>query len=56
MTPRVAVVTGGLTGIGLACAKLLSDAGHKVVVGSRRGADDILAQPLLDRGDAAAVR
>ena len=43
MPPRVALVTGGLTGIGLASAKALCDAGHRVAVCSRRGADDAVA-------------
>lgn len=40
MKPKVAIVTGGLTGIGLSCAKALSDASHMVAVGSRRGTAD----------------
>ena len=36
MNRRVAVVTGGLTGIGLECAKKLNKAGNTVIVGSRR--------------------
>ncbi len=39
---RVAVVTGGLTGIGLAAAKALADQGHHVAVGSRQ-ADNVHA-------------
>ena len=34
---RVAIVTGGLTGIGLAAAKALAGAGHQVAIGSRQG-------------------
>lgn len=34
--PRVAVVTGGMTGIGLATVQALMAAGHKVAVGARR--------------------
>ena len=37
-TGRVAVVTGGLTGIGLATAQALHAAGHRVAIGTRRGA------------------
>ena len=37
---RTAIVTGGLTGIGLASAVALRNAGHRVAVGSRRGDDD----------------
>jgi NAD(P)-dependent dehydrogenase (short-subunit alcohol dehydrogenase family) len=39
---RVAVVTGGLTGIGLAAAKALADQGHHVAVGARQ-ADNVHA-------------
>lgn len=35
LVPRVAFVTGGTRGIGLACAIALADAGHRVAVGSR---------------------
>jgi NAD(P)-dependent dehydrogenase (short-subunit alcohol dehydrogenase family) len=37
MTDRVALVTGGLSGIGLAAARALAEAGHRVAVCSRRG-------------------
>jgi len=40
LTKRVAIVTGGLTGIGLAAAVALQNAGHRVAVGSRRGTED----------------
>lgn len=46
MTTRVAVVTGGLTGIGLASAKVLMDMGHKVAVCSRRGHEDSVAHDV----------
>ena len=36
MSKRIAVVTGGLSGIGLECAKELKKAGNTVIVGSRR--------------------
>lgn len=39
MKQRVAVVTGGLQGIGLAIARALTDNGARVAVGSRRGAE-----------------
>jgi len=65
--PRVAAVTGGLVGIGLACAKALADQGFRVAVGARRGGDrqshaaataalgaDALVLPL-DVRDAASV-
>jgi NAD(P)-dependent dehydrogenase (short-subunit alcohol dehydrogenase family) len=44
MTLRTAIVTGGLTGIGLAAARALSAAGFRVAVGSRRGRGDPLAE------------
>ena len=37
MKQRVAIVTGGLQGIGLAVAKTLADRGTRVAIGSRRG-------------------
>ena len=39
MKQRVAVVTGGLQGIGLAIARALTENGARVAVGSRRGGD-----------------
>lgn len=39
MKQRVAVVTGGLQGIGLAITRALTDNGARVAVGSRRGGD-----------------
>lgn len=39
MSGRVAIVTGGLTGIGLAAAKCLVRSGHRVAVCSRSGAE-----------------
>jgi NAD(P)-dependent dehydrogenase (short-subunit alcohol dehydrogenase family) len=44
---RVAIVTGGLQGIGLAIASELSRQGIRVAVGARRGGDEI--QTLLAR-------
>ena len=38
MKERVAIVTGGLSGIGLASAKVLARAGHRLAIGSRRAA------------------
>ena len=58
--PRVALVTGGNRGIGLAIAQALADAGHKVAVTYRSGAPDdprLLAVPCdvtdVDEVDAA---
>ncbi len=40
-TTRVAFVTGGTRGIGLACARALADDGHAVAVGSRTQPTDL---------------
>jgi NAD(P)-dependent dehydrogenase (short-subunit alcohol dehydrogenase family) len=47
---RVAVVTGGTRGIGLACAEALTAAGCRVAVGARSAAD-----PTIDAAARAAV-
>ena len=39
MTARIALITGGTTGIGLACAKALVARGHHVAIGARRAGD-----------------
>lgn len=39
MTPRVAIITGGTTGIGLACAEALLARGHRVAIGARRAGE-----------------
>lgn len=36
MTTRTAIITGGTTGIGLACARALLARGHRVAIGARR--------------------
>jgi len=43
-TNRVAFVTGGNRGIGLACAQRLASAGHQVAVGSRSKPEDLPAE------------
>lgn len=53
---RVAFVTGGNRGIGLACARALANAGHTVVVGSRSGeAPEGLLAVRCDVTDEASV-
>lgn len=39
MTGRIAIITGGTTGIGLASARLLALRGHRVAIGARGAAD-----------------
>ena len=48
-TEDLAVITGGLTGIGLECAKALKKMGNKIVIGSRRcnGPEVELAKKIL---------
>ncbi len=56
--PRIAFVTGGTRGIGLACARALVAAGHRVAVGSRSRPDDLdddLFWVPCDVTDAEAV-
>lgn len=48
MTDRVAVVTGGLAGIGHAIAVALASQGVRVAIGARRGRDDALRQHMHD--------
>lgn len=55
---RVALVTGGSRGIGLACARHLAAAGHQVAVGSRSKPEDLDPDLLwveLDITDQASV-
>ncbi len=55
---RVAFVTGGSRGIGLACARRLAAAGHKVAIGSRSkpdGLDPGLLWVECDTTDTASV-
>jgi NAD(P)-dependent dehydrogenase (short-subunit alcohol dehydrogenase family) len=39
MTPKTAIITGGTTGIGMACAQALIARGHHVAIGARRAGD-----------------
>jgi NAD(P)-dependent dehydrogenase (short-subunit alcohol dehydrogenase family) len=50
MSGRVAVVTGGSSGIGLACGRMLADAGYDVVLTARR------EQPLQEAAGAIGAR
>ena len=52
---RVALVTGGNRGIGLACAKALADAGHRVAVTSRSNDVDGFLTVRCDQTDPAQV-
>lgn len=52
---RVALVTGGNRGIGLACAHALADAGFAVAVTSRRGDVAGFTTVACDQTDAAQV-
>ena len=54
-TSRVALVTGGNRGIGLACARALSEAGHTVAVTSRSGDVDGFTTVRCDQTVAEQV-
>jgi NAD(P)-dependent dehydrogenase (short-subunit alcohol dehydrogenase family) len=56
MTLRTAIITGGTTGIGLACAQALVARGHKVAIGARRAGDHaVQAEVRRTLGDDAMV-
>lgn len=56
MITRTAIVTGGTTGIGLACAKALVARGHKVAIGARRAGDVALSEEVRRAvGDSVTV-
>ena len=52
---RVALVTGGNRGIGLACARALADGGFRVAVTSRSGAVDGFTTVAMDQTDTEQV-
>lgn len=54
---KIAIVTGGLSGMGLAIARRLAQDGVRVVIGARRAGDEAFAYGILDtRGvDAQAA-
>ena len=52
---RVAVVTGGASGIGLGVAKGLMDDGHRVAIVDRQGAAEAVEELTGDGGTALAV-
>ena len=49
---KIAFITGGGTGIGLACARAIVDAGASVMIGGRR--EDVLRAAAADLGERAA--
>lgn len=49
---KIAFITGGGTGIGLACARAIVDAGGSVMIGGRR--EDVLRAAAADLGERAA--
>ncbi|MEU6826046.1 3-oxoacyl-ACP reductase FabG [Streptomyces atriruber] len=53
-TPRVALVTGATSGIGLATARLLAEQGHRVLLGARTESDVIATAKSL-RNDGLDV-
>ncbi|MET8447949.1 3-oxoacyl-ACP reductase FabG [Streptomyces sp. NPDC005209] len=61
-TPRVAVITGGTSGIGLATARLLASTGHQVFIGARNAENvastvkDLQAEILSVDGGVVDVR
>lgn len=56
-TQRIAIVTGGLSGIGKAIARRFLSDGMAVHIGARRGADADLSRDLRDNfGDAVTIR
>lgn len=48
MITRTAIITGGTTGIGLACAKALIARGHDVAIGARRAGDGAVQSSVRD--------
>lgn len=57
MTKRTALITGGSRGIGLACAKALAAAGHKVVLAARNleKLEEAAAEIRASGGEASVV-
>ncbi len=56
MRSRIAIVTGGTTGIGLACARALRARGHSVAIGARGAGGEAVQAALADQlGDGVMV-
>lgn len=56
MTGRIAIVTGGTTGIGFASARALVARGHRVAIGARRANDpDLQARVRAELGADALI-
>ena len=43
---KTAIITGGLSGIGLSVAHVLADKGYRIAIGARRGGDEDLKQEV----------
>src|SRR5689334_11559057 len=56
LTGRTALITGGLSGIGLATARALADAGAQVIVATRTAAPSPFEVETLDLADLSSVR
>lgn len=55
MTPKTAIITGGTTGIGLACAQALIARGHRVAIGTRRAGGTAVQADVRNLVGADAV-
>ena len=56
MTGRVAIITGGTTGIGLASSRALIASGHRIAIGARRAGDpEVRAEVIATLGTDVMV-